>query len=333
MARLNGSNRDRDPYDRTTKRVILEGTDNYSSWKTDCLLELKKTGLAGLLKDYYTPPINPNDIGERSPAEAGAIKLWLSEDEEEPEAGWTAQKVTANRARWRKAAVTLWKEYQEDSTAAFAIIYRSCASHIQPTIANHEDGKSAWELLESTYGEGGYDGVYTHLNNLCNLRYSDFDGIEQYTNKFKESQQVLERQGKSFDEDIWHAFYLRGLSDKFQQVRWDVTYATNQFTLNAVIARCYSAERNFIEKPIKGKKDATVKTPKGERKSKGPKHCDYYGDNPTHDSSDCKVLKNKKPREAPTPLLKEQDKASTSLAQVAKLDTEQPIAKHVFDMK
>ena len=63
-------------------------------------MELRTNKAAKALNQ--TPPEDPNGMDQQ--AMNDKTKIWLSEQEEEPDTGWTTQKIARNKERWHKAA-------------------------------------------------------------------------------------------------------------------------------------------------------------------------------------------------------------------------------------
>lgn len=209
MAR--GSADDRE-FDR---RVTLQGANNYGQWKTDCEIELDLKGLSYLL-DPHEEPTDPNPSTLRSTRdEAQLISDWLANDEELPEEGFTAQKISGNRRKWLKDIRAEWDRYQEDMKKAFSVIYRSCAIHIQGALSNTRDPRKAWEILQQSYGGAGFGGIFRDFDVLAGITYDSFNSIEAYSNTFKAAVASLERQDLVIDTRGLAALYLRGLGTKF----------------------------------------------------------------------------------------------------------------------
>ena len=85
----------------------LEGKANYTTWNPAVLMELRANKVAKILTLKITP-VNPDELD--SEEINGKIKEWLETQEEVPESGFTAQKITRNKAKWTAVAR---KEYDD----------------------------------------------------------------------------------------------------------------------------------------------------------------------------------------------------------------------------
>ena len=57
----------------------------------------------------------------------------------------------------------------------------------KPTISSESlNALQAWTLLEKTYGNAGFDGLYTHTDTLCSIDIDKFENIELYTQYLQE---------------------------------------------------------------------------------------------------------------------------------------------------
>ena len=129
---------------KKSKVEKLTGKENYSTWAPATLMELRTNKAAKALNQ--TSPENPNGMDQQTINDK--TKIWLSEQEEEPDTGWTTQKITRNKERWRKAAQVEYDEYLEVNDVALGIIYNNCASQCQNLIKEDTIAREAWNRLK-----------------------------------------------------------------------------------------------------------------------------------------------------------------------------------------
>ena len=219
---------------------------------------------------------DPNHIAEGSHEETIAINEFLAKTEEYPIdatigqiLGFSKQRVVDNRRKWRKQAKKDFHQYEDNLTTAYTIIYRSYTSHIKPTILSESlNALQAWTLLKKTYSNASFDSLYTHIDILYSIDINKFKNIESYTNTFKNAQQCIDHASKALNKDILSTMFLHGLSDRFKQVRWDVTYSATTLSLSDVIGYYYTTKHNFVKNKTQLVKIATPKKGKLSTSSK-----------------------------------------------------------------
>ncbi|KIX00174.1 uncharacterized protein Z518_10311 [Rhinocladiella mackenziei CBS 650.93] len=190
-----------------------QSRSNYEQWVLACKEELQSEGVIdGLTQEA---PIDPDSISDNDELDSH-VKAWLLDYEEEPQGGFSGQRIVANRNKWKAAARIKYKEWARLNNKALVIIYHLCDKVPQMIIAEEVTAKSAWARLSEAYKSQGFPAVYKQVSLTHTVTYRDCNTLKEYVNKIKLNRANLDALGHRWNDDVWSAVLIKGLGDSFE---------------------------------------------------------------------------------------------------------------------
>jgi hypothetical protein len=196
----------------THKRARLTGKDNYGTWSVSTEMALKK------LKAWKTingvTPVTPDFYNDDVAAQDAACKEWLLETHEDAEV--TAQKVTANRKKFKKHLADEYEQWEELNGIALSEIYDSCTQSIQLLIGKKKNATDVWKQLQSSFAVSGFASVEQDILKIHELNFSSCKSLQDFINQLTTAKERLEAQSVLLPQSYYVVQLLRGLGQPFQ---------------------------------------------------------------------------------------------------------------------
>ncbi|KAF7504566.1 hypothetical protein GJ744_002061 [Endocarpon pusillum] len=289
------------------KHPVLTGKDNWSTWSKGFFMYLKGKELHDVLSDNPIP-LNPSTlIGEIG---NDHVKEYILDTKEIEEDKITAQKISANKRKVRKALQAKFDEWQERNDEALSEIYYGCSTAIQGVIDNHTIAKQLWTYLEKSYSSAGMATIDSELLKLEDLSYANSKNVQHLVSTLNKSKETLTGLGFQTSESYWIHILLKGLGPSFSALARDIRQRDlNKLTFDDCAAQAYTEEMSVRQQDTSSTTASAMNVSKGKDKGKGkgndkskdtqssdkkkPQGNFYYnncGPKSTHPSSNCFYL-------------------------------------------
>jgi hypothetical protein len=172
-----------------TKLALPKIKEQWLIWSTGIRMELRAQKCLFTLKE--TAPSKIEDIS--NPELRDDCDLWLSEEQEEPETGWTTRKIVKNLPRYKKH---LKKEILPFSNAirmAMSIIYNNYGDSFKGLLGPHRDetAKAMWECLQKYCEIKGFASIDQAYTELHGFTYEASGSVGLYVGGIEEAKYTL----------------------------------------------------------------------------------------------------------------------------------------------
>ncbi|RDL35357.1 uncharacterized protein BP5553_07288 [Venustampulla echinocandica] len=79
----------------------------------------------------------------------------------------------------------LYEAWAKDVAEAKLLLQHNIDANSNKLVASYYTARDVWVKLESMYGGSGFNLQYQYANEICNIRYENFNNVAQFISKFK----------------------------------------------------------------------------------------------------------------------------------------------------
>lgn len=248
------------------KRAKLTGKDNYGTWSTSAEMALKRlkawkviTGIVPVAPDFYDKDPQALDV---------ACREWLLEKLEDNEV--TAQKVTANRKKFKKHLTGEYEQWEELNGVALSEIYDSGTQSIQLLIGKKKNAADIWKQLESSFAVSGFASVEQEILKAQELTHSSCKSLQDFISQLTTAKERLEALLVSLPESYYIVQLLRGRGQPFQAWAREVRHRNLDDLDFAFLCTETFSEEQSIKRNETQSNTNRGSALKAEREEKGP---------------------------------------------------------------